>query len=158
MPTATITAKYVNPPQEGKKNGTIKTPEGVYYGLPANWVNQFTQGASYDVEYKENDFKGKTYKTITKFAMSQAAPAQTNSGAASGKYGATDDKTAERIFCCGALNAAIHSGKVELRTESLAGLTNILRDVWALTFGAAPRASAPTRQPLNEEIGDDVPY
>ncbi len=158
MPTATIVAKYVNPPQEGKKNGTIKTPEGVYYGIPSNWVAQFTQGASYDVEYKENDFKGKTYKTITKFAMSQAAPAQA-SGGTGGTYRETSQTDAERMFTCSLLNAFIQSGKVDLSVEDLAGATETLRDVWRLTFGKDGAAKKPNAKPsLQESIGDEIPF
>ncbi len=46
----------------------------------------------------------------------------------------TDNRTAERIFVCGALNALLHSGSLSLAAIEAAVIH--LRQVWTATFGA----------------------
>lgn len=65
MPTATVMTKYVNPPAEGKKQGTIKDAAGKMWGFFPDKVS-FSPGLSYDIEYTEREFNGKTFSTITK--------------------------------------------------------------------------------------------
>lgn len=64
--TATIQVAFVNAPQDGKNKGSIKTSEGEYFGVWANQIGVFRQGASYEIEYKERNWNGKTYRDVTK--------------------------------------------------------------------------------------------
>lgn len=160
MPTATIVANYVNPPKPPAKSGTIRVPSGEYYGIQPNWVNQFAQGQTYDIEYTITvAHNGREYKNITKFAMAQGAPAaaQPNTG---GKYGTTDDKTAERIFVCGALNAAIQSGRVELAVTDLVQIVQDLRTTWANTFGAPAQTNSGDMSggQGRHSLDDEIPF
>ena len=55
-------------------------------------------------------------------------------------YNNESNKTAERIFVCGGLNAGLHSGQVSLKPSSpdqvgVEEAVNILRAVWVETFG-----------------------
>jgi hypothetical protein len=60
------------------------------------------------------------------------------------------DATAERIFVCGALNAAISGGHVELSDATLSNVVNVLRSVWSHTLGAAKK---------NDDMdGDNIPF
>jgi hypothetical protein len=143
MGQATVTVRYVNPPKAGKTNGSIKDSDGVMYGVPPHMLNNFQQGATYTIDYSERDFRGQTYKTVTTAVLT--APPQESGG---GKYGPVSDATAERIFVCGALNAAIQGGHVEMSDVVLSNVVNILRTVWANTLGGK-----------NDDMGNDsVPF
>ena len=92
-------------------------------------------------------FNGQTYKTVTTSQMVSAAPTE---GSGGGKYAPVGDATAERIFVCGALNAAISGGHVELSDVYLSNIVNILRSVWANTLGAPKK--------VDDMDGDQVPF
>ena len=155
--TTTVVPSFVNPPKAGKREGSIKVADGSYYGVPPALLSNFQAGNSYTVEYTEKQgtgqWAGKVFRSITRIAATeQAKPEQAAAQQSGGgtRYGATDDKTAERIFCCGALNAAIQSGNVVLGKPELITLVNDLRAVWANTFGGKPQAA--------DDIGDQVPF
>ena len=60
-----ITAKYVNPAKEGKRYGTIKTPEGQTYMLPVGMTDAFQQGGTYEVPVKQETWgKGDEAKVV----------------------------------------------------------------------------------------------
>jgi hypothetical protein len=44
VPTVTITPRYVNPPRDGKKYGSIKTDDGERYAVPAALTACFEPG------------------------------------------------------------------------------------------------------------------
>lgn len=155
MTAATINVKYVNQPGPGKKNGTIKTPEGVMYLVPPHMLKQFTPGGRYDIQYSEHPFNGKNYMTVTHIVPVGNAPAPSGGG---GSYGRTDDATAERIFVCGALNAAIQAGQVTV--NDVAPAVRNLRAAWAVTFGGkvTPTQAASTQTPPRGDMDDEIPF
>ncbi len=135
MPTR-IDVSFINPPKPGKKNGSIKTKDDVIYGVKPDMLSLFEQRGIYDIEFSTTKFNNQDYKTVTSVQRVQEAPKPSAASAgSSGKYSATDDRIAERIFVCGALNASISGGHVDLNTEHLTNLVNILRLVWDDTFG-----------------------
>lgn len=144
---ANIQVKFVNEPREGRKNGTIKTEDDELYGVPPQKLGMFQPGGRYQIEYSTRSWKGQDYKTV--ISANLLAPPSTNSGGG-GKYGRTDDATAERIFVCGALNAAIQGGHVELSSATLGNVVNMLRQVWSETFGV-PQKNA-------DMDGDQIPF
>jgi hypothetical protein len=146
MGQATVQVKYVNPPKQGKVNGSIKDSNGEMFGVPPALLSTFQEGATYDLEYNERVFKGQTYKTISSAKLISAGD-----GMGSSKYGNKDAATAERIFVCGALNAAIQGGHVELSDVTLSNVVNILRSVWSHTLGVP----ADKTDDMN---GDQVPF
>ena len=96
MPIVTVTAQYVNDVQAGRRNGSIKTPQGEYYGVPPAMLSQFTKGGTYEVEYATSTSQaGRTYKNITRI-VSAAGPAPGRMG--SSPATTVDKETAERIF------------------------------------------------------------
>lgn len=137
MPTATITVKYVNPAKPGKKQGSVKTPDGQYYGVWADKVASFQQNTIYEVEYEERAGQdGTTWRTIKSFTEKGKAQSGYNGPRRSGNtYRETSVKDAERIFVCGAINAGLSSGRLEFTQTALIETVNILRDVWDATFG-----------------------
>jgi hypothetical protein len=147
MGQARITVKYVNAVKPGKKNGSIKGTDEDIYGVPPHMLANFQQGATYTIDYSERVFNGQTYKTVTTSQMVSAAPTE---GSGGGKYAPVGDATAERIFVCGALNAAISGGHVELSDATLSNVVNVLRSVWSHTLGAAKK---------NDDMdGDSIPF
>lgn len=149
MAQASIKVRYVNEPKPGKTNGSIKGINDDIYGVPPHMLANFQAGATYTIDYSERRFNGQTYKTVTTAVMS-APPSQEGSGG--GKYGNQSDVTAERIFVCGALNAAISGGHVELSDAAISNVVNILRDVWANTLGA------PATPKNNDDMNDSIPF
>ncbi len=153
--TARITISFVNPAKPGKTNGSIKTKDDQLYGVKPDMLSLFQPKGTYDVEFTERQFNGQTYKTVTSVKPVQDTPQQqASSGAiAGGKYGATDMVTAERIFVCGALNAAISGGHTDLNTEHLTNLVNIFRLVWDDTFGKPGKPKFD-----NPDMDDSIPF
>lgn len=137
MPTATITAKYVNPPKEGKKKGSVKTADDQMFGVWADKISHFQVGGIYDIEYTEETGQdGKVWKTIKTATKKGESRPTFGGGGARNSYRETSAKDAERMFVCSILNAAIAAGKVEFSGEKLRFAVNGLRSVWADTFAA----------------------
>ncbi len=50
---STITPKYVNPPKEGRKTGSVKATDGIYYDVWPESLPQFQPNGVYNVEFTE---------------------------------------------------------------------------------------------------------
>lgn len=74
MPEAVVVAQYVNQPQAGKKHGSIKTPEGQYYGVPPAMLGLFKPDGTYKIFYESREFQGKTYHTVKTVSEVMAPP------------------------------------------------------------------------------------
>lgn len=140
---ATITVKYVNPPK-GKGPASVKDDKGVYWKFWTTGKNPidletFREDQAYTVGYKTEQYNGKDQYTITDVLPSGHAPSAPRPAAANGgKYAPTDDKTAERIYVCGGLNAAITAGKVDVfMPDDVVSATESLRSAYQATFGKA---------------------
>lgn len=59
-----LTVKYVNPPKEGSKRGSIKTIDDEFYGVWPETMHVFEPGQTYDVEYSERTSEGRTYRNV----------------------------------------------------------------------------------------------
>ena len=145
MPVATVTAKYVNPPKAGQKNGSIKGEDGTLYIVNPKMLSQMQQGGMYKLEWLDNDFKGNTYHIV-----------QSVEAVAQAKATAAQDATSERIFVCGALNAALSNPNVTPLGTDIEGFVRTLRAVWDATFGAPPEA--PKKKTTAEELNDEIPF
>ena len=139
-----IHVAFVNAPRPGDKKGSLKTKDGVYYGV---WADQWSriegqvqEGGTYEIEYDESEFKGKTYRNIktekgikTILAPGTETPDQYK-GNGTFKY-ATNPTDAERMFVCSIMNAYVAAGKVMMNGTELVHGVKILRSVWQETFG-----------------------
>lgn len=76
MPQATVTVRYVNPPKDGGKRGSIKTIDDEFYGVWPETFHLFEPGRTYHVEYSERTQDGRTFRNVKKVtpANSPAAP------------------------------------------------------------------------------------
>lgn len=139
MATAEITIQFLNPQKLGKKNASVKADDGQLYLVPPEMFHLFSQGSRYKIEYKTSTFNGVTFRFVEKVeAATGAAPAGTAAPRSAGKYGATDDVTAERIFVCGGLNAMLNNSNATSFTaskEDLLERVEALRWVWNNSFG-----------------------
>ena len=149
MPSAVVKVTYVNQAQAGKVNGSIKVEDGTYYGVKPAMLGLFQPGNTYEIQYESSDFKGKTYHKVISVKPVASAP-QISSGGPSKGY-QTDDKTAERIFVCGAINAAISSNQLAVQTTEVVQAVNSLRAAWELTLGKK-------QTELEKDIRDEIPY
>lgn len=143
MPSLTMTVKYVNPPTQGKRRGTIKGADNQYLGVFGDKIHLFQAGQTYEIEYTEStSTDGVTYRNVV--TASQVMPAQASKPVADvpvrnngggNTYRETCAKDAERMFVCGALNAALHSSQVQPTRQSVGVFVNVLRGVWRDSFG-----------------------
>ena len=142
----TVTVKYVNPPKDGKKRGTIKTTDDQFIGVWADKIHLFEVGKTYELEMTETESNGVTYRNVKTVKMVETPPAQVAAAAAAvsggGTYRETCAKDAERMFTCSILNAFIQAGKVDLNGPQLVNHTLMLRKVWQHTFGQTAEAAA----------------
>ena len=79
-----VTPKYVNPPKEGQRSGSIKTADGQYFYFDPK-VFSFTAGQSYDLDIKEQTGNnGKVYAHVIKINPGGAGsgPAASDGGSA----------------------------------------------------------------------------
>ena len=76
MPSATVTVRYVNPPKDGGKRGSIKTVDDEFYGVWPETFHLFEPGRTYRIEYSEKDIGGRTLRNVRKvmLAGSPSAP------------------------------------------------------------------------------------
>lgn len=171
MIPVTITVANVEYPQAGKKQGRITDSTGKMWGVWANEVSNYQQFTSYEVlEYKTNDFKGKTYYTIVR-----SKPVNLNGGGA----GATPRPTGQPvrptpppvqaydvdvqrrmdIYICGAFNNIMANPGVDpvnMTPEAMISLVNQLKAVWKRTLGPQAQESVQAGSEngfYNDEIG-----
>ena len=156
--TATVKAAFVNPPREGKKNWSVKTPEGVFYSVPADLASKIDAGGVYEIRYEDQVFNNTTYHMVKDVTRKEAAPAKP--AYKGGKYGPVDDQTPMRIYVCGALNAALSAGRIPVPPSGgnfseeenvLVDYTKMLTRVYHKTIGA------PVSK-LAQEMDDDIDF
>lgn len=145
MTTETVTVAFVNQPKEaGKSYGSIKTADGKFISVHRDKLGLFQKGGSYVVEYETTDRGYHNFKAL----VQQAGQANGHTAAPPARN--EDLATAERIFVCGIVNAAVGAGH-QTDWPSLVPLVNNARNAFAFTFGGrTPPQQAPAqqRQPL----------
>lgn len=147
MPTATATIISKYPPKPGKKFVSVKADDGTIFSIKNAMIGTIQPGGRYTFEYEEREFNGMNYKFVNTINQVQggAAPSRAGNGAATGP-----DPVPERIFVCGALNAAIHAGQVAVSDlGAVTAAVATLRSAWKRTFGN-PQQDA--------EMDDEIPF
>ena len=118
MHTETMQVQYVNPPNPGGKKVSIKTTDGKLFGVWANKLSEFKPNETYAVEYTEEEWRGQTYRTITKAALEANRTASTSPQPSRNSHRETSPTDAERMFVCSLLKAEIRSGKLSLNAKT----------------------------------------
>lgn len=138
----TITVAYVNPPKEGKRNGSIKTVEGAYYDCPPALLGMFAKGGTYNVNTTSREWQGRTFHTIASLEAQPTAPDQAARRFApdpkpngNGAYLDAERKKQEQIFVQGILQAYIKAGLVQLNPTQITHAISMLQSVWGESFG-----------------------
>lgn len=139
--TAQVKVAYVNPPKGRARNGSIKSTDNRYYGIAPSNLNYFKVGGTYEIEYSESDYQGRTYATIHRFKELSPPPVTAN-GAAGGAYRETSAVDAERMFVTAIIRAGIQSQAVALNAGDLISAIQECRQAWQETFGAKPKPAA----------------
>lgn len=158
MPTTTITVKYVNQPRPGKKQGSVKDDNGTIYGVYPDKLSLFQPNATYEIEYKDSEWQGKTYHNIVsvKPAGGLSPAPQSNGG---GNYRPTSPVDAERMYVCSLVNAGIQAGRIDFSEGAIEAATNAARNAWRNTFGAVTPLNTPA-PPVRgrSDMDDDIPF
>jgi hypothetical protein len=128
---AIVEVRYADPPREGKKRATIKTPAGEVYFLKPEHLGLFRKGRRYRIDYTESDWQGRPIRNIVKFEAE--APAPTSIPQDSPK-GAGDASPAEADFVSRCLAASIASCSVGRSKEERLAAVKMLREVWREGF------------------------
>lgn len=145
--TETVQVQYVNPPKPGKKMGSIKTADGRYMGVWPDKLTRFQQGGTYTIKTETQGDFTKVVDVVTDGGgQEQQAPQQQRPAGRP-----TDDATAERIYVCGIVNAAVSNG-VEPTTASLVEITKAAREAYRQTFGGQAAAGGSGAPMPNDSI------
>ncbi len=155
MPTETITVAGIWPPKEGRRTGSLKTTTGDWFDVWPDKIPQFSKGGTYVIEYTTKESNGRVYKTVKAIVGAPGGSGQVQGGAAprGGSYTRQDDPAvAERIYCCGIVNAAAAAlaSKGLLTAEALVQITNAARLAWRRTFGAGDLKTTAIPTPADE--------
>jgi hypothetical protein len=131
MPTITMTIKLIEPPSAGKARGSIVGNCGTRLGIFAETARQFEPGRTYDIEYTETPYQGRTLKNVKSAVEVFNQPAAAEPAAASngGSYKNKD----QEIFVCAMLKSFIEAGKIELDPKELAAAASMFKrfHTWA---------------------------
>lgn len=173
MPIASITVAAVTPPAPGKKRARVSDTEGNVYQVDGGAMFNFAPGSSWNIVYKDDSFNGHTFKVIEKFNPTSTVAAPQAGAAVPYQQHAAPSQTMmappkvdplpERIFVCGALNAALGNPGVNpaaLTEDQLVVMVNGFRRVFARTFGGRRGdATAPVPNPQqSEDMSDEIPF
>jgi hypothetical protein len=123
MNAAVIKVAFANPPREGKKRASVKTDDGDFFLVFPEKLGLFQPGRTYRVEFSEKDYKGQTYKTITK-----CEPVEDKAPQSAGRSeGARAD---EFEFVTRVLSASIRACTVANTEQALIEATRMIRAVY----------------------------
>lgn len=82
-----ITIKYVNPPREGKKFGSIKTPDGQTFWVPGTLINEFSPGTTVDVPIQDAKWGANLVKVVAGSPSGTQRPRRRPRGEAGARHG-----------------------------------------------------------------------
>ena len=130
MSAIVIEVARTEPPRNGKKLATVVTAAGETLGIWPDKLGNLAVGRSYRVEVEENEFKGRTYRKITK---AQPVTGNGNNAAAApslAEGSARPGDDGERAFVTRVLAASIVARAVECTQMGLTTAARMLRAVY----------------------------
>ena len=135
LQTTTITVQYVNEPMEGKKKGSIRDADGVYYGAYPDKLKLFEPGEDYEIAFKEdNGFRAvMAAKRVQRQQQQRTAPVSQDAPKTNGNYRQVTHPTdAKSMFVCSQINAMITSHQIEMTVEAVARAIRMLGEAYDL--------------------------
>lgn len=126
MNAAVIKVAFANKPKEGKKQGTVKTDEGAIYGVWPDKLGLLQPGRSYKIEFKEREYDGRTFRTITKCEPCEPAPALAEQPGDAPSSKSTDETT----FIARVVSAGVASQQVEFNAVALGKAMRLAQSVY----------------------------
>lgn len=165
MSTATIVPKYVNPPKEGKKYGSIKDAEDNRYAVPAALIGQIQKGQTLTFQWKQATWGGEPVKIVESIV----------SGASSaGEYKPPPDnpEKVRQIFIQGIAQAVLTGMHIPSNLDApqvrslVFSAVEAARDAYeAVLMARKPDPIAPNARERSEahdamraEMDDEIPY
>lgn len=152
MPTTAIKVSFVNEPKPGKKMGSIRTDDGVYYSVYPEKLDMFLPGQSYRINYTTSASGYHTFKNMATdaeidgpivvplmVANGRGAPAQP-----------AHTKSVE-MFVMGVIGRTLQSTGTVPDVGTLTLWVRHLRRAWADGF-TAPGAISP------DDPSDEIPF
>lgn len=137
-----IQVTETHPPGAGRKMGTVVTADGQRFNAYPEMLANIQIGRRYAVKTESWDNKGRTYhKIIEASPFNGPAPAANGNGVAhsagngNGHAPAAGSVSTEAAFVREVLAALILKGDVVYTKKSLYDATQLLRGLYAATFG-----------------------
>lgn len=158
MPTAVVEARYVNKPDKNPDFGSIRTPDGTYYGFHKLMLGQFKEGGIYEIFYETKQGRtGKEFHTIktVKAHESRTAPAAAKV-LGDVQRARTNEADAERMWVCSLLGHAIQGGKLEITRTDIVEAGEVFLDAHRLIF--SPKKSPQDKAESADAMDDEIPY
>jgi hypothetical protein len=132
MNTATIEVKATRPPKEGKKLHVVETTDDAVYMAWPNQIGLLRPGKTYEIQFSEDEFNGRTYKKIAK--VKPAEQKQSSTPQQNGSGPKPDASNAEHDFVARTLAALIQACAVKVDRDGLASAVRMLRTVYRDTM------------------------
>lgn len=165
----TIEARFVDAPQPGRKNWSVKDANNQKYSVPSMFAGILQPGGRYDIGFRVAMFNGRPINMVESVQpagqQQQQSPQQlqqpqyalTPQGReipqqkkymppATGYSGPNKD---EQIFVTACLARFIQSGQVEPSVTSIVTMVMTIREAWAQSFG---------NKQINPELNDEIPF
>jgi hypothetical protein len=154
-----VTIASISTPQPGKKQGAVYDTAGNRWGVWADKLQNYNVGSTYKLmKITENNFQGKTYKTVGECELVGGAVMKTNGSVSTVKAPPTtsgdfDVIRRRDIWICGLMNnlfgnTAYLSEGIIPKEEDLIRTVNSLKRVWEATLGPNAR---------NADLNDELP-
>lgn len=136
MNVRTIEVKAVDQPAPGKKQGVVKATDGSRFGVFPDKLGLLRPGHSYEIEFSEREWEGRTYYTISRAKPAPNAMAPIEQERAGRSAPSLDTPTNQEImFVTRMLCAMVQGGRVAQSEDELAKAAKVLRSAYRRIFG-----------------------
>ena len=155
MPIETVMVQYVNQPKEGKKQGSIKTDDGRYFGVWPEKLCLYTPGEFYEIEY---DAQYKTVKRIvTGPGASGSASSAPRANGQAQSHSPSHTKSVE-MFVMGVIGRTLQGTGDVPSAAVLTQWVRSLRLAWADGFAASAASATSATSATKNELNDEIPF
>ncbi len=149
-----ITVAKIEPPAQGRKQGTIHDTSGGRWKAWGDKLANYQVGSTYTITYKTNSFNGQSFNVIDNAVLaSHGTPQQARQVAATQTN--SDDKRSEDIAVLALIKEWV--AKIPVGdTEGLAHALRVCRSAWRNSKNVLP-SKIETGPQNAEDFGDEIP-